>query len=197
VLGAWLADREVEDPNPNQRRRAVAVDVLHCDDASVSQVTMVDRRQSRPSRGRGRSARFLIGGSFVRSHLPHLREPGMAGLGATPGAVQCVVQEDKQHADHLVALRGVEVMRIGEQPEAANEVGRGAGVGDVDRVAQRNPVAGCDGDVEQRAAGLARSKSMNAAARGWTIPARDAGGASAILCAWSTCPECRDRRWTG
>jgi hypothetical protein len=62
-----------------------------------------------------------------------------------------VVQEDKQHADRLVALRGVEVMRIGEQPEAANEVGRGAGVGDVDRVAQRNPVAGCDGDVEQRA----------------------------------------------
>ncbi|GAA0966983.1 hypothetical protein GCM10009555_010060 [Acrocarpospora macrocephala] len=33
--------------------------------------------------------------------------------------------------------------------------------------------------------------------RGWTIPARDAGGASAILWAWSTCPECRDRRWTG
>lgn len=29
--------------------------------------------------------------------------PGVAGLGATPGAVQCVVQEDKQHADHLVA----------------------------------------------------------------------------------------------
>ncbi|MCK9901521.1 hypothetical protein CC117_22500 [Parafrankia colletiae] len=26
---------------------------------------------------------------------------------------------------------------------------------------------------------------------------RDAGGASAMLCAWSTCPECRDRRWTG
>jgi hypothetical protein len=65
----------------------------------------------------------------------------MAGLGATPGAVQCVVQEDKQHADHLVALRGVEVIRIGEQPETANEVGRGAGVGDVDGVAQRNPVA--------------------------------------------------------
>ena len=33
--------------------------------------------------------------------------------------------------------------------------------------------------------------------RGRTIPARDAGGASAILWAWSTCPECRDRRWTG
>ena len=33
--------------------------------------------------------------------------------------------------------------------------------------------------------------------RGWTIPARDAGGASAMLWAWSTCPECRDRRWTG
>jgi hypothetical protein len=31
----------------------------------------------------------------------------------------------------------------------------------------------------------------------WTIPARDAGGASAMLWAWSTCPECRDRRWTG
>jgi hypothetical protein len=26
VLGAWLADREVKGPNPNQRRRAVAVD---------------------------------------------------------------------------------------------------------------------------------------------------------------------------
>jgi hypothetical protein len=33
--------------------------------------------------------------------------------------------------------------------------------------------------------------------RGWTIPARDAGGASEMLWAWSTCPECRDRRWTG
>jgi len=33
--------------------------------------------------------------------------------------------------------------------------------------------------------------------RGWTIPARDAGGASAMLWAWSTCPECRDGRWTG
>jgi hypothetical protein len=29
------------------------------------------------------------------------------------------------------------------------------------------------------------------------IPGRDAGGASAIVCAWSTCPECRERRWTG
>lgn len=57
----------------------------------------------------------------------------MAGLGATQGAVQCVVEEDKQHADHLVALLGVEVMRIGEQPEAANEVGRGAGDGDVEQ----------------------------------------------------------------
>jgi hypothetical protein len=139
----------------------------------------------------------------------------MAGLGATPGAVQCVVQEDKQHADHLVALRGVEVMRIGEQPEAANEVGRGAGVGDVDRVAQRNPVAGCDGDVEQRAGWprqievderrkcprpVARPGSAPARCwrqRGRTTPARDAGGASAMLWAWSTCPECRDRRWTG
>ncbi|GAB2642540.1 hypothetical protein GCM10009743_17080 [Kribbella swartbergensis] len=33
--------------------------------------------------------------------------------------------------------------------------------------------------------------------RGWAIPARDAGGAWAMLWAWSTCPECRDRRWTG
>jgi hypothetical protein len=33
--------------------------------------------------------------------------------------------------------------------------------------------------------------------RGWTIPALDAGGASAMLWAWSTCPECRERRWTG
>jgi hypothetical protein len=117
-----------------------------------------------------------------------------------------VVQEDKQHADHLVALRGVEVMRIGEQPEAANEVGRGAGVGDVDQVAQRNPVAGCDGDVEQRA-GWPRQIEVDerggrrrldaGGSAGWTIPARDAGGASAMLCAWSTCPECRDRRWTG
>jgi YD repeat-containing protein len=31
----------------------------------------------------------------------------------------------------------------------------------------------------------------------WAIPARDAGGASGMLWAWSTCPECRDRRWTG
>ncbi len=30
-----------------------------------------------------------------------------------------------------------------------------------------------------------------------TIPARDAGGASAMLWVWSTSPECRDRRWTG
>jgi hypothetical protein len=27
-------------------------------------------------------------------------------------------------------------------------------------------------------------------------PAHDPGGASAMLWAWSTCPECRDRRWT-
>jgi hypothetical protein len=33
--------------------------------------------------------------------------------------------------------------------------------------------------------------------RSWTIPARDAGRVSAMLWAWSTCPECRDRRWTG
>jgi hypothetical protein len=33
--------------------------------------------------------------------------------------------------------------------------------------------------------------------RGWSIPARDAVGASAMLWAWSRCPECRDRRWTG
>ncbi len=33
--------------------------------------------------------------------------------------------------------------------------------------------------------------------RGWTISARDGGGASAMLWAWSTCPECRDRRSTG
>ena len=33
--------------------------------------------------------------------------------------------------------------------------------------------------------------------RGWTIPARDAGGAAALLCAWGTGPEGRDRRWTG
>jgi hypothetical protein len=32
---------------------------------------------------------------------------------------------------------------------------------------------------------------------GKSIPARDAGGASVMLWAWSTCPECRDRRWTG
>jgi hypothetical protein len=114
----------------------------------------------------------------------------VAGLGATPGAVQCVVQEDKQHADHLVALRGVEVMRIGEQPEAANEVGRGAGVGDVE---QR---AGWPRQIEVDERGGRRRLDAGGSA-GWTIPARDAGGASAMLCAWSTCPECRDRRWTG
>src|SRR5215211_7339297 len=34
--------------------------------------------------------------------------------------------------------------------------------------------------------------------RGRTIPARDAGrGVGDTVWAWSTCPECRDRRWTG
>jgi hypothetical protein len=28
-------------------------------------------------------------------------------------------------------------------------------------------------------------------------PARDDGGVSAMLGVWSTCPECRGRRWTG
>jgi hypothetical protein len=58
----------------------------------------------------------------------------MAGLGATSSAAQSVVQEDRQHADHLVALSGVEVMCIGEQLEAAYEVGGGAGVGEVTAV---------------------------------------------------------------
>jgi hypothetical protein len=90
--------------------------------------------------------------------------------------------------------------------EQVQNLGRGAGVGDVDQVAQRNPVAGCDGDVEQRA-GWPRQIEVDerggrrrldaGGSAGWTIPARDAGGASAMLCAWSTCPECRDRRWTG
>jgi hypothetical protein len=35
------------------------------------------------------------------------------------------------------------------------------------------------------------------AGRGRTIPARDSGrGIGDIVWEWSTCPECRDRRWT-
>jgi hypothetical protein len=50
-----------------------------------------------------------------------------------------------------VALGGVEAVSFREQPEAVDEISRGAGVGDVARVAQRDPVTGRDRDVEQRA----------------------------------------------
>ena len=56
----------------------------------------------------------------------------------------------------------------------------------------------CRATLEGRESSISHAARVSHAnVRGWTIPARDAGGASAILWAWSTCPECRDRRWTG
>jgi hypothetical protein len=52
--------------------------------------------------------------------------------------------------NHSIPLRRAKAVDIGELAEPVDQVGVGAGIGDIDRIAQRDPVPRRDRDVEQR-----------------------------------------------